>query len=354
MSVQSRNVAVGLTVIAGLVLLGALVLMFTGRPSWSQGGYDIQVVLDDAAGLRDGSVVQLNGMAVGKIVSVDFRDGDASRGLLAVARIDQGRRIPTGVRVEATPPPMGMGSSVLRLISPPATHGTDQFLSTDGSAIITGRVGGVMPQLETLAASLQQFMDAVNTGTGPEGTPLPADSPLALLTTSLHKVNRTLDATLTLLDDAENQQNIKVTLANVREFSTQALAAMDDVKTLIASSQSLLASGQELFTSGQGLIAQAGDAMTEVTNATTRASADLDRLTQNLIQNTEELSRTMTILNAALAKIEQGEGTAGKLLNDPRLHDNLVDIAEQMTSIMKDLQALVQEWKDRGVGIRLR
>ena len=101
MSVQLRNVAVGFTVILGLVLLGTMVLMFTGRPNWSQGGYDLQVVLDNAAGLRDGSTVQLNGMAIGKVLSVDFRDGDAARGLLIVARIEAGRRIPANVQAGA-------------------------------------------------------------------------------------------------------------------------------------------------------------------------------------------------------------------------------------------------------------
>ena len=361
MSARARNVAVGLTVIVGLALLGTLVLMFTGRPGWSQSGYSIQFVLDDAGGLRDGSAVQLNGMAIGKIMTVDFRDGDAARGLVVTARIEEGRRIPANVRVEATPPPMGMGSSVLRLISPLATQGAQQFLPTDGTAVVTGKIGGVMVQMETLADSLQQFMQAVNTGTSPDGTPLPPDSPLALMMTSLGKVNDTLDATLTLIGDPANQENVKVTLANVRELSTQVLAAMDDVKTLVASTQTLLnsgqdllASGQDLMASGQGLITQAGETMTEITHATTRASGDLERLTSNLIQNTEDLSRTMAILNATLAKIERGEGTVGKLLNDPHLHNNLVDIAEQMTNVMNDLQVLIKEWRDRGVGIRVR
>jgi len=346
MSVQARNVAVGLTVIMGLVLLAALVMVFTGRPSWSQSGYDIRVTLDDAGGLRNGSVVQLNGMEIGKVIGVDFRDGDASRGLMAVARIDMDRRIPASVRAEATPPAMGMGSSVLRLILLPTERGTEQYLPTDGTAVITGRAGGLMLQMETLAGNLEQLVLAVNTGASPDGSPLPADSPIALVTVSLHKVNLALDAALTLMD-AENQQNVKVTLANARELSTSALAAMDDVKAL-------LASGQSLLDSGQGLLTQAGEAITEVTRATTRASTDLDRLTQNLIDNTEQLSRTMATLNTALAKLEQGEGTAGKLLNDPRLYGNLVDITDQMTHVMNDLQVLVQEWKDRGVGIRLR
>ncbi|MCL2700564.1 MAG: MlaD family protein [Phycisphaerae bacterium] len=355
MSASSRNIAVGLTVIVGLVLLGALALVFTGRPMWSQSGYDLRVVLDDAAGLRDGSAVQLNGMDIGKVISVDFRDGDAAKGLIALARIDAGRRIPATAQAEATPPPMGMGSSVLRLSSPLAPQGAEgKFLPIDNSALLVGRSGGLMRQMETLAEGIGQLMLALNTGAGPDGQTLPPDSPVALLTASLKKVNLTLDATLTLIGDPDNQQNVNITLANARELSTQALATMDDVKTLIASGRDLMTSGQGLITSGQGLITQAGETMTEITHATTKASASVDRLTQNLIDNTEQLSRTLTTLNAALIKLEQGEGTAGKLLNDPRLYGNLVDIAEQMNSVMKDLQLLVQEWKDRGVGIRLK
>jgi len=337
MSVRGRNVAVGLTVMAGLAMLGVLSLLFSGLPSWTRGGYDLSVALDNAGGLRNGDAVNLNGKAVGKVTSIEFSDGDPAKGLMIHARLDSDQKIPADVKAVVVPPAVGMGTSVLNFVAPMTGQASKEFLPTDGTAVVQGStVPGMTEMMQKASVLLDQIgvtLTAINTGAGPGGTTLPADSPIALLTGSLKKMSAALDATLAVVGDKDNQQNIKLTLANLRTFTTQGVAAMGEVK---------------------GLLAQASGVMTDITKATSKASNNVDQLTQNLIRNTEDVSRTMATLNAALTKMERGDGTAGKLLNDPKLYNNLVDITEQMTSIMKDLQLLVKEWKDRGVGIKLK
>ena len=71
-----------------------------------------------------------------------------------------------------------------------------------------------------------------------------------------------------------------------------------------------------------------------------------------LIESADELSVLLATLNKAAAKIESGKGTAGKLLNDPKLYNTLLEVGDQMTRLLKEFRQLVEKWKTSGLGIR--
>ena len=59
------------------------------------------------------------------------------------------------------------------------------------------------------------------------------------------------------------------------------------------------------------------------------ASADLIR----------NLDATLADLDAILARVKSGEGTVGKLINDPALYESLNRSAENLASLLADLEA---------------
>lgn len=65
-----------------------------------------------------------------------------------------------------------------------------------------------------------------------------------------------------------------------------------------------------------------------------------DSLSQAPIKQTiEQLNKTAKQLALITEKIEKGEGTAGKLVNDKELYDNLNKSSFELQSLLKDLQA---------------
>ena len=72
-----------------------------------------------------------------------------------------------------------------------------------------------------------------------------------------------------------------------------------------------------------------------------------------MVDSADRLSQLMTTLNRISAKIEAGEGTAGRLITDDRLYRELVDTAEQMADLMAEIRELVKQWKEDGVRIGL-
>jgi phospholipid/cholesterol/gamma-HCH transport system substrate-binding protein len=68
-------------------------------------------------------------------------------------------------------------------------------------------------------------------------------------------------------------------------------------------------------------------------------SADLEESITQLKASSESLKTAAGRFDKILAKIENGEGTLGKMINDPSLYDNLNEFSE-------DAKKLIQEFKD--------
>jgi hypothetical protein len=62
----------------------------------------------------------------------------------------------------------------------------------------------------------------------------------------------------------------------------------------------------------------------------------------------------MTHLESVLEKINRGEGTAGKFVNDGRLYEQLLEDTRQLDLVLKELKSFVAESKEKGLPIKLK
>jgi phospholipid/cholesterol/gamma-HCH transport system substrate-binding protein len=99
---------------------------------------------------------------------------------------------------------------------------------------------------------------------------------------------------------------------------------------------------------------EARKAVGEVAQPASAAARSFDAVAQELMTSAGRLSAVLTTIHQAASKMESGEGTAARLLNDPKLYNNLVDATHQMASLVKELREFVNTWKDRGVPIKLK
>jgi phospholipid/cholesterol/gamma-HCH transport system substrate-binding protein len=111
-----------------------------------------------------------------------------------------------------------------------------------------------------------------------------------------------------ILGDEKNRENIKTTLANLSDASKQATQTLKEL--------------QEFFTAG------------------TDASA--------------ELSKALAELRLILEKVNSGQGTAAKLINDGRLYENLLENTQQMQVLLEELRAFMAESRDKGLPIKIK
>jgi phospholipid/cholesterol/gamma-HCH transport system substrate-binding protein len=67
------------------------------------------------------------------------------------------------------------------------------------------------------------------------------------------------------------------------------------------------------------------------------------KLDKVITENSEKVSTTMTNLQDITTKLNNGEGTLGKLINDPALHDELVAAADEIKSTATQAKGFVSD-----------
>ena len=83
------------------------------------------------------------------------------------------------------------------------------------------------------------------------------------------------------------------------------------------------------------------------------ASAKFDGIAGKVYEAADNLSRMLVSAQTMLAKINAGEGTIGQLLTDERLHIKFLDMADQLTTMLEEAQALLTRWREEGVIFKL-
>ena len=114
-----------------------------------------------------------------------------------------------------------------------------------------------------------------------------------------------LDNANDILGDRANKENFKSTLANLSEASERATLALEEF--------------QKFATAG--------------------------------VETSEELSKTMAQLRLVLEKINDGQGTLAKLVNDGRLYENLLENTQQLDTLMQEFKSLIEQLKEKGVSL---
>jgi phospholipid/cholesterol/gamma-HCH transport system substrate-binding protein len=110
-----------------------------------------------------------------------------------------------------------------------------------------------------------------------------------------------------------------------------------------------------------GSLDHLNDALKELADETEK----LKNLTDSLQKNSDSLNRQLGdrltqiagVLNNVqdiTGKVDQGKGTAGMLVNDPRLYESLADSVKQLDATTTDLHRLVDQWEQEGVSLKLK
>lgn len=291
----SNEVKVGLSIV-----VAALVFYFGLRYMQDiplfRGSYVLETRFADASGLGPGNPVRVNGVNVGTVESVTL-DPEARRARVRF-RVDNSVEIPEGTTASVS------GVSALGGVRLTLTLG-----SPDNPRIPPGGFVPSPPEEDVLA----QLSDRVPV--------------LAARTDSLlRSANRTLEEAQTLFDSPSS--DVQATLASIRT-SADALnqilrAEREQLSQVIANTEALTG---ELNT----LVATNSDSLSATVQRVNRV---LDQTERNLVV----LQRTSTHLDRLLRKINDGEGTLGRLVNDPDLYLRLDSAATRFNVILDDFQ----------------
>lgn len=164
---------------------------------------------------------------------------------------------------------------------------------------------------------------------------------------NLNKVLTDLDKTLLTTDqtigsakdifDAENKQNLKLLIINLNKTITEFQKTSYQINQILGTNQQKVG---ELVNNANGMVSNADKMMSSANETLKKYGNVADKLNQVQLDETiKKLDNNLVNLNASLEKLNQGKGTAGKVLNDEQLYDNLTSATKSLDELLKDFKA---------------
>lgn len=286
----SREIKTGIIVIGGILLfiLGFSYLKSTPLFDDSKTFY---VVYDHVGGLQPGTQVSINGYAVGKVNDIRFKDSSGK--LLVTFSVDKSFEFSKNSPAELYDTGIigGKGIQIQPVFdgAPPAKNG-----DTLPSSTRPGLTELVQQKLTPLQLKI-------------EGAVTHADS-------LLFNFNQVLDE--------NTRQNLRETISGLKEVVASFQKTSNGLNDLLADNRSRIDSTLDNIGQVSANLARLSDTLS----------------TSGLGQTIASLESTLGHLNSVLARMENGEGTMGRLLRDDSLYVNLNEASRQLELLLQDFR----------------
>ncbi|MBS1985252.1 MAG: MCE family protein [Bdellovibrionales bacterium] len=311
---KSMEVQVGLFVLLGFMAMAAFSFRLTESPIF-QRGIEVVTYLDDATGVFKQTKVRQAGISIGFVKAIELEKGKAKLTLV----IEEGFEIPKDAKV--VPRPMGILGDKYIEIEVPKTNYNNQ---------------GKSSQLNFLKSLPANFWNWVVTPVHAEEAPvIESTKEASAATPSGDGQDDSGDddgpAVGVLAPVAPAAPAAKVRSGDVLRSGRSAGSVDELVRTAGDVSKDLKLTSAAI----RKLVLNSNDQLQVLLKSWTRTSSKLEALlarvdTDRLSQDLEDLSkaagkmsRTLENLESITSKIDRGEGTLGKLVNDPTTVDQL-------------------------------
>jgi len=300
---RRRSMAVGIFVIVAVIAFFWLIFKFGDLPTVVSEikSFEVRIQFPSASGVQRDTPVRFCGYQIGRVTDVkppevvkDLNTGQYYFQTVVFINIDNQYYGKIPAVVQAKLMTRGLGSSYIELRVPPMDVREGKFL-VEGN-LLQG-----------------------STGTGSEFFPEESQKKLDDLITGIKAL---VDHTNQIVGDTENKANLKAALANLAQASQQTTETLREF-------QETAAAGRTAF-------------------------QDMGRLTNSLVSASDKLGEVMTHIEHITEKINSGEGTVGKLINDGRLYEQLLEDSRQLDLILKDIKSFVAESKEKGIPLKLK
>ena len=279
-----------------ILVLGGIALFVYGYSFLKGNGIfnntkTLYAIYDEVEGLVSGAKVSINGLSIGKISNIDF--------LTNTTKI----LVTMEVRDEL--------------------DFSDQSMATlYETGVIGGKAIAIVPVFDPRKVVKQG--DTLQSNVKPGLTELinRQIEPLQIKIESMLSSADSLFAGVSNVLDNDTQTNLKRTLENL-SITTNNLnkASLAAVKILDANQESLNLT------------------FNNIKNTSDNLKSITDSLLNTQLSHTiRSFNKTVEGLNRIVSKIESGEGTAGKFINDKNLYENLTKASNELESLISDLK----------------
>lgn len=251
----------------------------------------LYTVYDEVEGLIPGAKVTINGLSIGKISNIDFLSSTTK----ILVTMDVRKELNFSTESAAMLYEVGLiGGKAISIVPKFDNNKTIQSGDTLRSEIKPSFTDLINRQIEPLQIKIESMLTS-------------ADSLFVGVSNVL---------------DSDTQANLKNTLENLS-------VTMENLNNASLAAHNILAQNQEQLNATFVNIKDTSENLKSITDSI--SSAEISR-------SINQFSKTVAGLNTIVSAIDAGEGTAGKLIRDEALYDNLRAATKELEILMRDLK----------------
>lgn len=301
MAKLSVEAKVGVFVVIGILILGYMSMKVGKLPFKTKGGYDLQVQFDSVSGLKEDVPVEIAGVEIGRVRKISLKDNKALVTLAINPDVKLTRDVTAAIRTKGI-----LGDKYIELI-PGAVSAP---LIGPDERIVQTRPATDMDMLVSILAETAKDIKQI-TGAfalvagGEEG-----EANIRLIVDNLKQLVVTLNETV-----QKNQNDVSAIVSNLSDFSGR-LKEIGDTDT--EDVHAIVSNIREVSENIQTLVAGLNDIASKINSG----QGSIGKLIQE-DETVDNLNSALASLNRITEKIDQGEGTLGKLVNEDETADNL-------------------------------
>lgn len=343
MNEAARNFWVGTFVVVSLVVLATLMAWFGETPEWLGGNeWNLRIVgVKDLAGVDPGASVRLNGVEIGRVRALEFADAKrADMGVYILTRINDRYDIPQQATARVYGATLGFGAGRIEIVF----DSSELYTPIDReNAEIYGEMRSIIGELITkdMIDSVRRTIDNIGDFAG-AATPVANNLAKILEPRSVKDVSAegsTLKPNIATVVERLDQlvANVNAVLGDVN-VQEDVKGAVRDLKTAVAD---LKGTAEIWRTESQKL-------SDNLNTGIDRTEENLDRSFRQLNSVLDHLDETSKSLVSIFRAIDQGEGTAGKLVRDERLYESGVLTLQRFTESLATLNRILGSIEEKG------
>lgn len=251
----------------------------------------LYTVYDEVEGLIPGAKVTINGLSIGKISNIDFLPSTTK----ILVTMDVRKELNFSTESAAMLYEVGLiGGKAISIVPKFDNNKTIQSGDTLRSEIKPSFTDLINRQIEPLQIKIESMLTS-------------ADSLFVGVSNVL---------------DSDTQANLKNTLENLS-------VTMENLNNASLAAHNILAQNQEQLNATFVNIKDTSENLKSITDSISSAE---------ISQSINQFSKTVAGLNTIVSAIDAGEGTAGKLIRDEALYDNLRAATKELELLMRDLK----------------
>ena len=328
---MSKEMKVGLFFVIGMVILGGLTFYAGGFEDWLKDRYTLNARFDRVDGLEMEDVVTLSGVEVGKVGEMQIA-GDR---VMVTLLLDKNTVVPSGsiARIESESP---LGGKYVGIKMGPAAGPA----LADGDEIETEEAADLTKIMQDMADVAQEIRVMVGSFNNNQERVIGQIEDI--LGENRENIRTSVETLARIV--TENEEGIGDIVSSLREAGPQMLMAMDSINEIADKIKNgegtigRLMQDEGLYDDMQALSTDLREASATLTRILGDNEADIREIVASLKEAAPKLDQTMTRIDNIARKIEAGEGTIGKLVQDEELYDETTRMVKEARHAAEDVR----------------